>query len=712
MLQQDMPYDDLSAEPLQPSDYGGAFVPFPEDPALRAELDDFVLQKSEGTETCRHEDREAEEQEPDTPESLLKRIWGYEGFRGIQREIIGSILEGHDTLGLMPTGGGKSIAFQVPALLLKGLCLVITPLISLMRDQVTQLRRKGIKATCIHTGMPRTDILREFDNCILGGYSFLYLSPERLQSPLFIEKLPRMRVSMITVDEAHCISQWGYDFRPSYLEIAALRKLLPGVPVLALTATATPRVADDIMEKLAFKADGRMFRMSFIRKNLAYKVETLPQQTHESKTDVLLRHLNTTEGSCIVYTRNRRHTEELASTLVSQGITALAYHAGLVAADRNERQQMWIDGRVRVMVATNAFGMGIDKPDVRHVYHMDVPDAIEEYFQEAGRAGRDGQPSEALLLINERDIPEMLKHCEEEFPWKRAIAEVYEDLGSFFQLAVGDGENVSYDFEPFKFCRYFKYSLKLVEASLHILQYSGYLEYTDGDDCRSRVLFIVTREALYHERHLSLLDEGVMLALLRKYTGLFADYVTIDEKMLAETCRCTEHDVYEALLSLTRQRIVHYIPRKNTPTITFTRRRVDRKYLHIPPEAYELRMERRKECLGNMIAYFKNDEECRSRQLVRYFGEPAPTADCGICDVCLRHGHAKTVQKADRAEERERKVLDILSDGGRHDITEFYALPYLREEIADCLLALIEQHRIALHGGHIILTPRDNGTTL
>lgn len=686
-----------------PADSGcEASVPLPDDPVLRAALDSCIRGTDDDDD---HEEQKTELQEksPETPETLLKKIWGYDGFRGIQREIITSVLEGHDTLGLMPTGGGKSIAFQVPALLRGGLCIVVTPLISLMRDQVNRLRSKGIKATCVHTGMAHADILREYDNCILGHYQFLYLSPERLQSAPFLTKLPRMGVGLLTIDEAHCISQWGYDFRPAYLRIAKLRKLLPGVPVLALTATATPHVAADIRRQLLFGADGQTFRMSFVRQNLAYKVERLGEQSVEDKVGTLLQHLRTTEGSTIVYTRNRKQTEELAATLVSQGIPALYYHGGLLAADRHERQKCWIEGRVRVMVATNAFGMGIDKPDVRHVFHIDVPETIEEYYQEAGRAGRDGLPAEALLIVDHHDAARLLRHCTEEFPWKSVIAAIYDDLGSFFQLAVGDGENVSYDFDAYQFCKYFKYSLTTVEASLRILQYSGYLEYSDDEDFHSRLLFIVTRDSLYHEYSRSQLDDRVMMALLRKYTGLFADYVQIDEKMLAEMCQCKEQEVYEALLSLSRRRIVHYIPQKHTPTITYVRRRVDSRQLFIPPEAYELRMERRQQCVERMIAYFTDDSECRSRQLVGYFGETDGVGDCGICDVCLqKQGAAPHAEASDVA--LRQRVLEILGDGAAHDLAELYVLPYKREEIADVLLSLIEQRRATLRGGHIVLT--------
>ena len=448
-----------------------------------------------------------------TYKEILKQYWNYDNFRGIQEEIIESIGKGHDTLGLMPTGGGKSITFQVPALAQPGLCLVITPLIALMKDQVRNLRDRGIKALAVYSGMTREEIVVALENCIFGDYKFLYISPERLDTDIFRAKLRNMKINMITVDESHCISQWGYDFRPAYLKISEIRELLPTVPVLALTATATPEVVKDIQTKLGFREDSRIFRMSFERKNLAYIVRNT-----ESKQEELLHILNSVSGSAIVYTRNRKRTREVAELLVNNEITATFYHAGLNNDVKDQRQRSWLSGESRVMVATNAFGMGIDKPDVRLVIHVDLPDSPEAYFQEAGRAGRDGQKAYAVLLYAKSDKATLSKRITDTFPDKEYIRKVYEDVNYYFQMAMGDGLGCTFAFNLDEFCRNFKHFPVQADSALKILTQAGYLEYTDEQDNSSRILFTIRRDELYKLREMGKEAEALIQSILRSYT--------------------------------------------------------------------------------------------------------------------------------------------------------------------------------------------------
>ena len=493
--------------------------------------------------------------------SILKQYWGYDNFRGIQADIIESIGSGKDTLGLMPTGGGKSITFQVPALAQPGLCLVITPLIALMKDQVRNLRDRGIKATAIYSGMTREEILIALDNCIFGNYKFLYISPERLGTEIFQLKLRSMKVSMITVDESHCISQWGYDFRPAYLQISEVRKLLPDVPVLALTATATPEVVKDIQERLAFRKEN-VFRMSFERQNLAYIVRRT-----ENKAEELLHILQSVSGSAIVYTRNRKKTKEAALFLNANQITATFYHAGLNNEIKDQRQKSWLTGEHRVMVATNAFGMGIDKPDVRIVIHLDFPDSPEAYFQEAGRVGRDGQKAYAVLLYARNDQATLKKRIADTFPEKDYIRKVYEDVNYYYQMAMGDGLGCTYAFNIDEFCHNFKHFPIQVDSALKILTRAGYLEYTDEQDNASRILFTLQRDELYRIHENSPETENLIRTILRLYTGIFTDYAYINEDTLALRTGLTRQQIYETLVLLTKRHILHYIPGKKTPYI-------------------------------------------------------------------------------------------------------------------------------------------------
>ena len=572
-------------------------------------------------------------------QSILQKYWGYPDFRGIQRNIIESIASGRDTLGLMPTGGGKSITFQVPALAQEGVCIVITPLIALMKDQVQHLREHGILADAIYADKSRSEILQTLDNAIFGGVKILYVSPERLASEMFQTKLRHIHVSFITVDEAHCISQWGYDFRPSYLQIASIREMKPGIPILALTATATPEVVDDIQERLHFK-EKNVFKMSFERKNLAYVVREA-----EDKQGEMIHILQSVGGSAIVYARSRKRTKEMAQLLSQQGITATFYHAGLDPDVKDQRQKAWQKDEVRVMCATNAFGMGIDKPDVRVVIHIDCPDSLEAYFQEAGRAGRDGQKSYAVLLYNKHDELKLCNRVDDTFPPKELIQDIYEHLAYFYQIGVGSGQGKTFEFDIEKFCVTYKYFPTKVDAALRILERSGYLHYEDNPDGKARVMFLLGRNDLYQLDQLAPSQDAVVTALLRSYGSLFVDLTYIDETMIARQAELTIQQVYFALKSLAARHIIQFIPRRKIPFISYTRDRVDGDKVVIPKEVWESRREQYEKRIKSMIRYAKNDEVCRSRQLLAYFGEENDR-DCKQCDVCL----------ADQTEEREKEL--------------------------------------------------------
>ena len=623
---------------------------------------------------------------------LLKQYWGYDDFRGIQRDIIESVCAGHDTLGLMPTGGGKSVTFQVPALAMEGVCIVITPLIALMKDQVEHLRRRGIRAAAVYSGMRHDDILRILENAVFGGITLLYVSPERLSSPLFLTKLSHMRVSFITVDEAHCISQWGYDFRPSYLEIANIRAIHPEVPVLALTATATPQVADDICRRLSLtspRSTFTVFRQSFERKNLAYIVSRV-----DNKTDEMVRLLSGCQGAAIVYVHTRAHARDVAKTLTEAGLSATFYHAGLDPVEKDRRQTDWQHDRTRVMVATNAFGMGIDKPDVRLVIHYDCPDSIEAYFQEAGRAGRDGQPAQAVLLFNSRDRSLLHQRIGNTFPEKSYVRQVYEHLAYYFQIATGDGFGVTREFDAEEFCRRFHHFPVRLHAALQLLQRAGYIEYEPETEGQARVHFLVGRDDLYRLRQVSPAEDRVIVALLRSYGGLFADYEFIDERVVAQEAGLTPQQTYDVLKSLSQRRLLHFIPSRSIPHIRYSQRREDAEHVQLPPSVYEERRQQMATRVDAMLHYALSSDQCRSRLLLDYFGE-RQSHDCGHCDVCLSH-------PADQQSVRQH-ILSLLADRQPHHVTELLRLPYPPADISQALRHLVSEEYVRQREGTLQL---------
>ena len=625
---------------------------------------------------------------------ILKQYWGYDHFRGIQEDIIRSVGEGKDTLGLMPTGGGKPITFQVPALAQEGLCLVITPLIALMKDQVRNLRERGIKATAVYSGMTREEILIALENCIFGNYKFLYISPERLGTEIFQIKLRSMHVSLITVDESHCISQWGYDFRPAYLKIADIRQLLPGVPVIALTATATPEVVKDIQERLQFRQEN-VFRMSFERKNLAYIVRHT-----EDKEGEMLHILQRVNGSSIVYTRNRKKTKEIAQLLNRNHITATFYHAGLSDETKDLRQKAWLKGEYRVMVATNAFGMGIDKPDVRLVIHADVPDSPEAYFQEAGRAGRDGMKAYAVLLFCPRDKITLKQRISDTFPEKDYIRKVYEDINFYYQMAMGDGLGCTFAFNLDEFCHNFKHFPVQTDSALKILTRAGYLEYTDEQDNASRIMFTLTKEELYRIHEQNADTEKLIRILLRTYTGLFTDYAYINEELLAKRSGLSRPQIYETLLFLTRQHILHYIPGKKTPYIIYTRERQETDRIYLSKEVYEERKESYRRRIEAMIEYAESENKCRSRMLLHYFGEKNEH-NCGQCDVCLQHHHSGLKQS--QFDEISHQILALLktSPFSPQELKTQIQAP--EEQVTKVIAYLLSEEIIHQENGRLLL---------
>jgi ATP-dependent DNA helicase RecQ len=565
---------------------------------------------------------------------ILKKFWGFNSFRPLQEDIIMSVINGNDTLGLMPTGGGKSLTFQVPALYMKGICLVVTPLIALMKDQVETLQKKGIKAQAIYSGMTHEEIDIALNNCLYGDYKFLYLSPERLGTEIFKTRVPQMNVNIITVDEAHCISQWGYDFRPSYLKIASLRGILPGVPLLALTATATNEVIDDIQEKLGF-ARNNVMRASFFRKNLIYTV-----RNSEDKFKDIIKIATKIRGSGIVYVRTRKKSMDISSMLAKNGVSSSYYHAGIRHQLRAQRQQEWTCGKIRVIVATNAFGMGIDKHDVRFVIHADLPDSLESYFQEAGRAGRDGQKAYAVLLYNSSDNLSVKHRVKANFPEITIIKKIYNALGNYLRVPTGSGKNLSYDFNIGDFASSYKFNLSATYSSLKILEREGYIELTDELDNPSKVKFLLARDDLYKFQVANAGFDAFIKLLLRSYTGIFTEFVAIDELSLAKRAGVNIDIIYQYLDKLSKLKVIRYIAQKKTPLIIYTEERLDEKALLISADNYKKRKESYTGRLNAVLNYASKSNKCRSQVLLEYFGEKN-SERCGQCDVCKHQEEAE-----------------------------------------------------------------------
>ena len=625
---------------------------------------------------------------------ILKQYFGFDNFRGVQEPIIESIGSGRDTLGLMPTGGGKSITFQVPALAQDGVCIVVTPLIALMKDQVAKLKAKGIRACAIYSGMGRDAIIGTLENCIFGGYKFLYVSPERIGTDIFQTKIVKMKVCLIAVDESHCISQWGYDFRPSYLSIASIRDLLPGVPVLALTATATPEVVTDIQRQLRFSEEN-VHRMSFERQNLIYVVRET-----ENKDNEMVHILQNVLGSAIVYVRSREKSKNIATVLMQNGVSATFYHAGLDNHEKDQRQQAWTCGTVRVMVATNAFGMGIDKADVRVVIHYEMPDSLESYYQEAGRGGRDGMPAYAVLLFHHEDSRRISLRLSENYPQKEFIRKVYDKLCYYYEMAMGDGEGCRYDFHLEDFCKSYGLPIIQTESALRILTQAGYLHYEAEVDYASRLTFLVQRDELYRRWGETAEQEAVVRTLLRLYSGIFVDYVFIDEKYIAAQCGLADADVLSALIGLSRARVVSYIPARRTPAVTWMRKRVDSAKLVFSRDVYEDRRDSFERRVKAMKQYAVSENICRSRQLLAYFGENQHVP-CGKCDNCRR----KKPNGLRHAEEENlsQQIVDFLSDGKEHAAEELNALHITFEKMDLILQKLMDEERIVQGNGYIAL---------
>ena len=619
---------------------------------------------------------------------ILYQYWGYNSFRPLQEEIIMSVLSGRDTLGLMATGGGKSLTFQVPAMAMEGVCIVITPLIALMKDQVDNLRRRHIKAAMIAQGMTRRERNVVFENCINGAYKFLYVSPERLSTDMFINRLREMQVSLIVVDEAHCISQWGYDFRPSYLRIASLREQLPDVPVLALTASATPVVADDICHRLQMRNPNHL-RLTFARPNISYVV-----REGENKIQQLIHIAERVPGSAIVYVRSRKRTQEISQELQQAGFTATFYHAGLSAEDKNERQRRWSEGEIRIMVATNAFGMGIDKPDVRLVVHIDIPNSPEEYYQEAGRAGRDGNRSYAVLLYGKSDKATLRRRVTESFPDKDFIRQTYERACNFIGIAVGEGAEQMREFSLNKFCQTFNTQTTQTLSALEILTQTGALEFIEESDSLSRVMMEMRRDALYDLPDMDETTDRVLQCLLRSYTGLFADYVMIHEELLQYRLALDAQTVYESLLRLSRMGVLHYIPRRRTPYIYLPVRRVEGKYIDIPRNVYEDRKARMSERVEYMIDY-ANAGSCRASMLLRYFGEE-PEADCDTCDNCRAQ---RATHSGNRDEAIQEAIKRLFATHNTIAITQItHLVHYPKEEVTVILRRMIDEGIVTCDG--------------
>lgn len=628
-----------------------------------------------------------------SPYDILKKYWGYDSFRPKQLEIIESIIGGHDTLGLMPTGGGKSITFQVPALMLPGITIVVTPLISLMKDQVDNLKMRGVKAAMLYSGMTRRERHIAYDKARLGVIKLLYVSPERLRSETFRTELRSWNVSLIVVDEAHCISQWGYDFRPPYLRIAELRDFYPQAPILALTASATPVVRDDIVSSLRFSPGYRIFALSFHRDNLSYVM-----RYDRDKEGKLVESLRAVDGSAIVYVRSRKATARYAELLQTEGISATFYHAGLDPKVKEERQQLWKENKIRVMVATNAFGMGIDKPDVRVVVHMDVPPSLEEYYQEAGRAGRDGRRSYALMIATPRDKATLTRRLNAAFPPKEQILQIYDKACVFMDVPVGEGFNHAYDFDIEKFCNIFGFNADDVRGALNILNNAGYLEYNDDPVTRPRIQIIIRREEFYHLR-LEDNEHNVVNTILRLYPGLFADYVNVDEEAIAVSAQLTTDEVYQTLLTLKRKKILDYIPKRIMPYIFLPTSRELPKHVVIGRNVYEDRRALMEQRINAIRSFVFGTDKCRDMVLLEYFGENEPEP-CGMCDVCV------SARQSSREVDVKSYVLDKLKSAEAISMGEVMrGLPNHKDRVVEVLRELLAAKVIVRRGNNLYLNP-------
>ncbi|NBC83640.1 MAG: RecQ family ATP-dependent DNA helicase [Bacteroidetes bacterium] len=632
------------------------------------------------------------------PKEILKQYWGYSSFRPLQEDIVNAALDGHDTFALLPTGGGKSITFQVPGLMKDGVCLVITPLIALMKDQVENLTRRKIKAKALHAGISGNEVKTIINQCLYGDIKFLYIAPERIQSRLFLEKLPEMPVSLLAVDEAHCISQWGYDFRPSYLQIPTIREFHPQVPIIALTATATRDVTDDTIKQLKLR-NTKVFRKSFERKNLTYYV-----RESENKINDLIKLCKNMSGTGIIYARNRKKTSELAKLLRQHELKADYYHAGLDHETRSEKQEKWRTNRIRIMVATNAFGMGIDKPDVRFVIHIDLPDSLEEYFQEAGRAGRDEKKSFAVLLFDKNDQGVIQKRIANNFPETEIIRKIYQALGNYFQIPLGAGKGSAYDFELMEFAKTYKFSALQVFASLKILQQSGYIEYTEDVNIPSKVLFILNRDDLYKFQVENAAFDGFIKLLLRSYTGLFSEFTPVQEKVLAKRANISADEVYKYLVKLSKMNVINYIPRRSNPLIVYIEERLDDKNLRIPKAIYKTRKEEYIRQLESVYNYASSVKKCRSVVLLEYFNEKDPPA-CGQCDVCQE----KHVPRISQMEfDLISKEINNLTRNQSVPLLQLYdQIKYPQEKIAKTVQWLFDNHVLLQHeDGMVIWNPK------
>ncbi len=611
----------------------------------------------------------------------LKRYWGYSAFRSLQEEIIESVGSGKDTLALMPTGGGKSITFQVPAMAKEGICLVITPLISLMKDQVENLKAREIKALAIHSGLSKHEISNALDNCIYGDFKFLYLSPERLATDLFRARVSMMNVNLVAVDEAHCISQWGYDFRPSYMRVSELREILPDIPILALTATATPKVAEDIMQKLAFR-EPNLLKKSFERKNLVYVVRKT-----EDKQKELIKIASKVNGTGIVYVRNRKKTREIAALLNKEGISADYYHAGLKFEDRARKQEEWQHDKTRIVVSTNAFGMGIDKPDVRFVVHMDLPDSPEAYFQEAGRAGRDEERAWAIMLFSPSDERSVEQRISVNFPGLDVVRDVYKGLFNYLQIPVGSGKGQTYDFILGEFLSMYKFNALVASSALKVLSREGYFEITEEINNPSRVIFIVKRDDLYKFQVKNSKFDGFIKLLLRSYSGLFSQYVPIDEHILAKRSGLNFDQIYKYLVSLSSSKIINYIPKKKNPVIHMLEERLEDKNVYLSSKQYIFRKEKYISRIREMLAYVKSETKCRSQFLLSYFGDTG-AARCGQCDICLDRDD-KHVSK-EKFEAIQKRIGEILLEQPQELIKLIRSVDYDEKDVIIVIEHLLE----------------------